>query len=177
MAIDRIEMQEAGENMITITQTGGAVAGLAPGAWRDMADIDAEAPHESLPAWTPFEISPRPDGAGIMAVNSRFTVSVRRTRQSVFGLRPQIVYVLGIENFDESARHDWRDFQRLKNELIGPEAEALELYPAESRLLDPSNYFMLWVFPKGDRIPLGVRQGRDVRTPDEAVAPQRHLEP
>ena len=29
---------------------------------------------------------------------------------------------------------DWRHFQQIKNELVGPECEAVELYPAESRL-------------------------------------------
>jgi len=50
-------------------------------------------------------------------------------------------------------RHDggvcanWRDFQQMKNELVGPECEAVELFPAESRLVDTSNQYHLWVVP------------------------------
>jgi hypothetical protein len=49
----------------------------------------------------------------------------------------------------------FRDFQRIKNELVGPEFEAAEIYPAESRLRDASNNYHLWVLPKGQRFPFG----------------------
>jgi hypothetical protein len=39
----------------------------------------------------------------------------------------------------------WRDFQRIKDELCGPEMEGVELYPARSRLVDTSNQFHIWV--------------------------------
>lgn len=53
---------------------------------------------------------------------------------------------LSIKDHDRSARHDWRDFQRIKNELVGPEFEAIEIYPAESRLVDTCNQYHLYVF-------------------------------
>lgn len=72
---------------------------------------------------------------------------------------------------DGEPRHDWRVFQAIKNQLCGPEWEAIELYPAESRLLDPSNMFMLWCAPK---IPIGKFCGRNVVTDvRECIAPQR----
>jgi hypothetical protein len=57
--------------------------------------------------------------------------------------------ILSITARDETARHDWREFQQLKNHLLGAEWEAVELYPAESRLIDPSNRFYLWCVPRG----------------------------
>lgn len=39
---------------------------------------------------------------------------------------------------------DWRHFQQIKNELLGAECEAVELYPAESRKVDTSNKYHLW---------------------------------
>jgi hypothetical protein len=54
---------------------------------------------------------------------------------------------LSIKNQDRSTRHDWRDFQRIKNQLCGPEWEAIELYPAESRLVDMANQYHLFCFP------------------------------
>jgi hypothetical protein len=60
---------------------------------------------------------------------------------------------------------DWRHFQRIKNELAGEECEALELYPAESRLSDTSNKFHLWCMPSGVTAPFGMH-GRDVMDDD-----------
>jgi len=78
--------------------------------------------------------------------------------------------LLGIHCEDGEPRHDWRDFQAIKNQLCGPEWEAVELFPAESRLLDPSNYYMLWCAPK---IPIGKFRGRNIMDPENCIAPQR----
>jgi hypothetical protein len=56
---------------------------------------------------------------------------------------------------------DWRHFQNIKNQLCGPEREAIELYPAESRLVDTSNKYHLWVLPEGEQFPIGFL-ARDV---------------
>ena len=77
---------------------------------------------------------------------------------------------IGISRKDGEPGHDWRDYQRIKNQLCGDEWEAVELYPAESRLLDPSSYFMLWCAPK---IPVGIFTGRKVASPSTCIAPQR----
>jgi len=52
---------------------------------------------------------------------------------------------------------DWRHFQQIKNELVGEECEAIEIYPAESRKVDTSNKYHLFAiadptfrFPCGD---------------------------
>jgi hypothetical protein len=102
--------------------------------------------------------------------NDTYYVTLRRKEDLVFRSGPMIQ--LGIANHDGSARHDWRDFQAIKNQLAGPDCEAFELYPAERRLLDPSNYFTLWCFPKLGRIKVG-QDDRDVRNADVALAPQR----
>jgi hypothetical protein len=39
---------------------------------------------------------------------------------------------------------DWRHFQEIKNQLVGEECEGVELYPAESRLVDTSNKYHIW---------------------------------
>lgn len=52
---------------------------------------------------------------------------------------------LSIKRLDRDTIHDWRDLQRIKNELIGAEHEAVELYSAESRLVDTTNQYHLWV--------------------------------
>ena len=62
---------------------------------------------------------------------------------------------LSIKRKDKECIHDWRELQRIKNALCGPEREALELYPAESRLVDTSNQFHLFVLPEGQFFPYG----------------------
>lgn len=71
---------------------------------------------------------------------------------------PDMIW-LSIKSIDQSARHDWRHFQRIKNELVGSECEGLELYPAESRCVDASNQFHLFVLkdPKF-RLPVGFNE-------------------
>ena len=81
---------------------------------------------------------------------------------------------IGISAIDGTARHDWREFQAIKNQLAGEECEAFELYPAESRLLDPSNYYTLWCFPGVKLLQIGPSI-REVLDRDEAFAPQRKL--
>lgn len=62
---------------------------------------------------------------------------------------------------------DWRHFQQIKNELLGPECEAVELYPAESRKVDESNKYHLWGFDDGRRIPVGF-EARNVDLEDRS---------
>jgi hypothetical protein len=68
---------------------------------------------------------------------------------------------LVIRRIDSEPIHDWRDMQRIKNELCLPEREGFEMYPAESRLVDTSNQYHLFVLPLGVPMPFGYAQ-RDV---------------
>ena len=80
--------------------------------------------------------------------------------------------VIGITSKDETARHDWREFQQIKNDLVGKDWEGVELYPAESRLIDPSNRFYLFCFPP-QTIKWGLPGRRDVQPPRDGGGPQR----
>lgn len=62
---------------------------------------------------------------------------------------------LSIKRRDRKPIRGWRVLQTVKNAVAGPEREALELYPAESRHMDTSNQYHLWVIPRGERFPLG----------------------
>jgi hypothetical protein len=54
---------------------------------------------------------------------------------------------------------DWRHFQAIKNDVLGPDCEAVELYPAEDRKVDTSNKYHLFGFrdPKF-RFPFGFAE-------------------
>ena len=77
---------------------------------------------------------------------------------------------LSIRRADRRACRDWRDFQAIKNQLCGPEREGIELYPAESRVVDTANQFHLWVMPEGVTLPIGWRV-RSVYGPDQMPVP------
>lgn len=95
--------------------------------------------------WTPFEEAEPMPGLPQeqVFVNSRYQVSVKkRVAPPPFGKYIE----LSIKTRDREAFHDWRDFQRIKNELVGEEFEGLELYPAEDRLVDTANQYYMHVF-------------------------------
>jgi hypothetical protein len=78
---------------------------------------------------------------------------------------------LNIRRRDGAAdSRDWRHFQEIKNQLAGPEREAFEIYPAESRKVDTSNKFHLWVLPEGERVPVGWQE-RDVQYEENKNVP------
>lgn len=54
--------------------------------------------------------------------------------------------VLSYHQRDRAPVRDWRIGQRVKNELCGPDWEAVELYPAEDRLMDVANESWLFSF-------------------------------
>jgi hypothetical protein len=86
-------------------------------------------------------------GAPRMYVNDTYQVKMRNS--------PPYIH-LDISRLDGQPVENWREMQRIKNELVGPECEAVELFPAESRLVDTANQYHLWVMPdSGFRFPFG----------------------
>ena len=69
------------------------------------------------------------------------------------------IFEVSIARRDQSHIHDWRHIQQIKNDIFGDEAEAIELYPAESRLVDAANTFWIYVFPSElGRLPFGMSE-------------------
>jgi hypothetical protein len=84
-----------------------------------------------------YQVQKTPAGNGLVQLNIR-----RRDGKPIF--------------------RDWRDFQEIKNQLVGPECEGIELYPAESRLVDTANKYHLFVCTDPTfRFPMGW-SARDV---------------
>lgn len=53
----------------------------------------------------------------------------------------------------------WRTFQKIKNTIVGPTHEAVELYPSEKRLVDTANQYHLWVLTDPDIVfPFGFME-------------------
>jgi len=124
---------------------------------------------KKIEPWTPFEHADVTEtnkalaAAGLdpednILINSRYQVNVRTSPFPPPGWPCDIIH-LSVKRRDKLPIHDWRDLQRIKNELVGPDNEAVEIYPAESRLVDTANQYHLWVFADpAIRLPFGFNQ-------------------
>lgn len=116
-----------------------------------------------LQAWTPFQEMQRPDdwndAPQMVSSDPDFRVW-RNSRYQVITSKiwphdeegnviktGHYILQLSIKRVDKLVIHDWRDLQRIKNELAGPEMLAVEIYPPESKLVDTANQYFLWVVP------------------------------
>lgn len=53
-------------------------------------------------------------------------------------------------------RPTWPEMQRIKDELAGPDATGVEVYPPADEVVDEADMFHLWVLP--DRLPFSLHQ-------------------
>lgn len=96
-------------------------------------------------------------------LNSRYQVNVRAFKTAGIPMLH-----LSIKKLDKTrvGPERYRDFMRIKDELVGPEYEAIEIYPARSRETDTANQYHLWVVQsEGYRFPCGFNDGRNVTGP------------
>ena len=112
------------------------------------------------PHWTPFENHGSQNTTGHFGdgevhedqcelfVNSRYRVAKYDDGDTIH---------LSIKRLDLQPLQDWRELQRIKNELLGNEVEAVQLHPAESRLLDMCDQVHLWALKKG-QFPFGFTE-------------------
>lgn len=66
--------------------------------------------------------------------------------------------VLMIKRHDNKPIREWSSMQAIKNAIVGPEREAVEIYPPDSELVDVANMYHLWVLPEGQRLGFGFAQ-------------------
>lgn len=93
-------------------------------------------------------------------VNNIYTVKVYYPDNSAACQFPNNKFtLLSFRNHANSHRaHDWRDMQRIKNEICGYERTAVEIYPPMSNLVDTCNQFHLWVYPEDYELDFGYKQ-------------------
>ena len=65
---------------------------------------------------------------------------------------------LMIRRVDRKPIHSWQDLMRIKDHVLGEESEAVELYPARSRLVDEDHIYHLWGLPKQQRFTFGMKE-------------------
>ena len=77
---------------------------------------------------------------------------------------------LSIKRKDKRPVNNWQDMQTIKNRLVGTNCDAMQLYPAEKRMVNTSNQYHLIVFPEGEVIPFGWME-RVVNTNNKKAEP------
>ena len=135
----------------------------SPQSWVDeqtdrvLADMEKRFPHISREA-IEGQLSDETWG------NDKYTVNVHL----ISGKGRNGFVELAIHNHNRTPHIPWRHLQQIKNEVLGPEREAIQIYPAESRLVDTANEFWLYVYPTGEApmrkrgVKLGMDHGRNV---------------
>jgi hypothetical protein len=110
--------------------------------------------------------------------SDRYTVC--HYRDAEHGFDPTwTLHHLSIHRRDRAPCSDWREFQQIKTAVLGADAEAVQLYPAEDRLVDGANEYHLWSLfddrGKPVRWPIGFNCGRSVTNNPGPGATQRPL--
>lgn len=68
-----------------------------------------------------------------------------------------LITCLSVKRNDKTPIHNWSHLQQIKNDVCGEDREAIELYPAMSRIVDCENQYHLWVLPVGHIIDMGFK--------------------
>jgi len=134
--------------------------------------------HTIQTMWTPLEPAVLPPEAPQHSDPNFVGVYLNSIYQVTMSVSGEWTW-LAIVRRDRSPCKNWRHFQLIKNQLCGDEREAVELYPAESRLVDASNQYHLHVAPPGCCFPFGYVErdvsdmpfGKNVNEPFEIVPP------
>lgn len=96
--------------------------------------IEARKKHELLSPGSDF----RPD---IVYKNNRYIVQCF-TNRTILGMHAT---KLMIRKSNSEKVVEWHDLQRIKSELFGDTATAIQVFPPENELIDDFNIYWLWV--------------------------------
>ena len=113
------------------------------GEWGEWQDHDVH-------SMTGFGVFPF-KGLKRLTSNDRYSVQFFE-KQIDWGLITHLV----VRRHDRKPVRLWADMQRVKNELLGQERLAIEVFPPESQLIDAANCYHLWVLPEGFELPFGL---------------------
>lgn len=77
--------------------------------------------------------------------NNLYVVSIDRDVKHGMGM-DTTMFEITIRRVDREPGLPFRDVQAIKNQLVNPESEMCEVYPAESRLVDTANQYWFYGF-------------------------------
>lgn len=116
--------------------------------------------------WSPWETFPAPNGIGgspgswthlVRKVHRNGWIAVLERPINNTPLGP--VTHLAIRTAT-NAELTWSELQRLKNELMGEDRMAIQVYPRQADLIDAADMYHLWVFEPGQRFDFGLAEGQ-----------------
>jgi hypothetical protein len=107
--------------------------------------------------------------------SEHYQVAVDKNVEHGFG-EGVVLWHLSIKRNDREPIMDWRDLQAIKTAICGAEVEALQIFPAESRVVDTANQYHLYAFMRSGStlkpmIPVGWTSG--MRANNDALDPNR----
>ena len=94
---------------------------------------------------------------GTVSMNGWLAWIIRVHRNRVFAVleRPAEAGVIHLAVSSLSGiRPTWHEMQRIKNDLAGPDATAIEVYPPKTDMVDEADMFHIWVL-RG-KLPFGL---------------------
>lgn len=115
--------------------------------------------------WETFDLAPGQGGDGWAGACHQ----VRRNRVFAVLVRLDATGVVHLAVSSLSGiRPSWPEMQRIKDEIVGPDATAIEVYPPKAEVVDEADMFHIWVL-RG-KLPFGLhlmRYAPGLRSPVE----------
>jgi len=81
-------------------------------------------------------------------LNNRYSVQISDSET-----RWGSVVHLWIGRHDKTMPRSWMELQRIKNELVGEDRVAVEVFPEQDQFVNEANMAHLWVLPEGFCLP------------------------
>ncbi|WP_349627722.1 hypothetical protein [Rhodopseudomonas sp. BR0C11] len=129
--------------------------------------LKEEAKHRRSGSWGPWETVHFPFGTIGFSWTAGFTTAHKNKVFAVLERRLDSgVRHLAVTSLSE-IRPTWREMQRIKDELAGPDKTAVEVYPPATEVIDAANMFHLWVLPDALPFSLHDRAATTPRAPSE----------
>lgn len=88
--------------------------------------------------------------------NDVYSVQVYRVRTDM-----GVVLHLIVRGQQDNQEPPWRDLQRIKDELLGEDAYAVQVYPRKADVVDQADVYHLWVLP--NELPFGLHRENGLR--------------
>jgi hypothetical protein len=134
------------------------------GAPREMRRLAVKLEREALRTgnWGPWEHTPLPNGFPSTGWSAQVRLTSKNRLYAVLD-RPVetewgTIHHLAIRTAS-NLEPPWRDKQRIKNELYGPEFTAVEVMPPRDELIDEADMYHIWVLPPAFSLPFTLCNG------------------
>ncbi len=115
--------------------------------------LRAEASARESGKWGDWETLTFPAGTVGRSWAREFTKAHRNKVFSVLDRTTNGVRHLAVSSLSQ-IRPSWYEMQRIKDELAGEDATAVEVYPPHAEIVDGADMFHIWVLP--EHLPFGL---------------------